>query len=208
MIYMAYDTETTGFANDPKAETVQFAAKFMKQIGEYEFELLEEVEFKKQVKITDFLLKTGHKQVDYDNGLTKEEYNNEIKRLLAKYKPDCFVGANIREFDNKFIKRELNAPRMLYLLKQHDTLIYERLMLGLNNWSKDKNGRKVSCTVEACCNRHGIEFDPSAAHDALYDVTKTWELFLSQYKIINEENKRDLMPVTEKVYDASEFDFE
>lgn len=208
MIYMCYDFETTGFVNDPKAETCQFAAKFMKQVGKVEFELLEEVEFKKQVKITDFLIKSGHKQVDYDNGLTREEYNNEIKRLLSKYEPSCFVGANIRDFDNKFLKRELKAPRILYLVKQHDTMIYERLMLGLNNYSKDRNGNYHSCKVEDCCIRHGIEFDPTAAHDALYDVTKTWELFVDQHKIISEENKRDLMPNKMVVAEEFNFDFE
>lgn len=190
-IGMSYDLETTGLLNqNPKI--VQFGALFI-DLGTNE--VLEKVNFFKKCDVGDFLLqKHGQHFQDRVNeeGLDDEEFKKAIKQIILKYEPSAFITSNGREFDNRILKQYLKADYMMLLLKQHDTRIYEQHILGCDKFGKTKSGRKFSTSLSACCQRHNIRFNEDESHEAVYDATKSFELFLSQKKIINKRNLEDL----------------
>ncbi len=190
-ICMWYDLETTGLLHQ-NPEIVQFSVLLVNQKTE---EVLKEINIFHKTDIGDYLFSVhGQEYQDKVNeeGLETEEFYNKIKEVIIKANPNAFGGHNIREFDNLLLKRKLDCKYLLMLLKQHDTRIYEQNILGCDKYGKLPNGQKVKTTLEACCERHEVPFDPNEAHDGLYDVHKSFELYLKQKAIFEKSVKNNL----------------
>jgi DNA polymerase III epsilon subunit-like protein len=165
------DFETTG-VNPLTCMPVQVACCAYDQNGKE----LEEITFLIQPTIA---VELGAFNV---HGLSNEILNQKGKslryfadfwhKLIWKYQPCNILGYNIINFDYIILQRvlgEYKEGRFKYppVEKIIDVMFLAQRFFRTTKWPK----------LREAVNRLGIPHDPSAFHDALYDVRSTWKVY-------------------------------
>lgn len=178
MNYLCYDLETTGL-NCRECEIVQFSALLLNE----KLEVVSTFNVFHATEVSDYILNLHGKTQEfyYVHGLSKKNFIKTIEDIVNNNKVDTLIGHNSIRFDNTWLSWHTELDTRNY--SQVDTLVNENRILGCDKYGNLPNGRKVSRTLKSSCERHGIEFDEEAAHDGLYDCTKTLELYKKQLEV-------------------------
>ena len=91
---------------------------------------------------------------------------------IQKYSVTNFVAHNIN-FDMSFMPKEIQLGVKNKKYSEFDTMIKNKDFVGILN---DKGNFKNPKLIEAC-EKYGISFDESEAHDSKYDTDKAFELY-------------------------------
>lgn len=172
---LCYDLETTGLKHTTD-EIVQFSGIVLDmQLNE-----VETINIFHATPVSDFLLKLHGKTQEFYNevGTDKTTFISNIEAVFNKYDFKYIMGHNIKGFDNKWLIHHTNVDSNVFL-NSVDTMEIEQKFLGCDNYGNMPDGSKVKRTLKESCLRHGVSFDDDAAHDGLYDCTKTLELYLA-----------------------------
>lgn len=142
------------------------------------------------------------KDAEKITGFSRKVYNarGEDPTMILKlfesylYNPNYInVGHNILGFDiyihNIFRKCLGKNADYSYLKRSIDTLSIGKAISKDITYNKGEDlsvfqfklnsfrERGMSLSLSACCKKYDIDFDPAKLHDALYDITKNFEVF-------------------------------
>jgi len=160
----------------------------------------------KVIEKFDYYIKWKNLNISKDaekiTGFSRKTYNErsiDAKQVLQHfesflYNPEYInIGHNILGFDiyihNIFRQCLGLRPDYSYLSRSIDTLSLGKAIHKEIPFSKKDSlpifqfklnsfrERGMSLNLAACCKKYDISFDPSKLHDALYDITKNFEVF-------------------------------
>lgn len=177
MLVVGLDTETGGL--DPRVHSLLTVGIAIANITSEKIEWI----FEKEFRVTNEILKVTAKALAV-NGLDLTEFVPQGTRSLEQISREIsthvdakvpIVGHNL-DFDLGFTKGyplgSGKKPR-----KKVDTYRVAQLLEACGCPYK-------RLTLEKCCSYHGIPWNASEAHGALYDAKKSVELFKEQLSIV------------------------
>jgi DNA polymerase III alpha subunit (gram-positive type) len=135
-------------------------------------------------------------------GFSKSKYNKnktdarQVLDHLDKYLYDedyINLGHNIFGFDiyiHNILRKNLGLPSdYSYIKRSIDTFSLAKSIEKNIEYRKNEHlsifqfklnsyrHRGASLSLSSCCKRYEVDFDPSKLHDALYDITKNFDVF-------------------------------
>jgi len=135
-------------------------------------------------------------------GFSKSKYDKnkvDAKTVLDHFEKYLYdesyinVGHNIFGFDiyiHNIFRKNLGLPAdYSYIKRSIDTLSIAKSVEKNIEYRKNEHlslfqfklnsyrHRGTSLSLSSCCKRYDVDFDPSKLHDALYDITKNFDVF-------------------------------
>lgn len=148
------------------------------------------------------------------SGITPEQLKNELVEVFANNKIEGLIAYNGKKFDvpllynffkkvlnfefNQFINTPLDDPALWYLcdeIYKIDRPVTEEEIIRVSRKRPPKGSRFKLGIV---CQRYGIDFNESEAHEAEYDTTKMIQLWRRMKGLTDSAvNEIELVPVAE-----------
>lgn len=177
-----YDLETTG--TDYRKNCIHQIAGFVEIDGTIEDTFDIRLAPHERAKVEEEALRVGGVTVEQISSYPS--WQQGYKDFMSVLRPLCdrydkhdklwLAGYNIRRFDDFFLRKlfELNGDTFFGSWFRPDTLD----VMVLAGYALQKERRTLkNFKLGTVCRAVGIEFDEAQAHDALYDITKTRELY-------------------------------